>query len=122
MLSYAIYSHFIVKELYVEEYDTINWPACRNKVSSADMYAPHSKLANTLFSVLNVYEKFAPSFLRNRALDRTYHLIVMEDENTGYQTIGPVSKSMNMLSVSLFTKYSFLQSTQVSMACGGTRQ
>ena len=58
MLSYAIYAHFIVKELYVEEYDTINWPACRNKVSSADMYAPHSKLANTLFSVLT---GFAPN-------------------------------------------------------------
>lgn len=29
--------------------------------------------------------------------DRAYELVVMEDENTGYQTIGPVSKMFNML-------------------------
>lgn len=48
---------------------------------------------------MNAYEKVAPSFLRTRALDRAYELIRMEDENTGYQTVGPVSKAMNMLCV-----------------------
>ena len=64
-----------------------------------DLYTPHSKLADVLFAGLTAYEKVAPDFIRKRALARTYRLVVMEDENTGYQTIGPVSKPMNMLSV-----------------------
>ena len=35
--------------------------------------------------------------LRKAAIDRAYQLLVYEDENTGYQTIGPVSKSFNMV-------------------------
>jgi lanosterol synthase len=35
--------------------------------------------------------------LRQAALDRCYYLIVLEDENTSYQTLGPVSKMMNLI-------------------------
>lgn len=40
--------------------------------------------------------------MRNAALKKAYQLVVMEDENTSYQTIGPVSKAMNMMSVTEF--------------------
>ena len=30
-------------------------------------------------------------------MDKCYRLIVQEDENTGYQTLGPVSKMMNLI-------------------------
>jgi lanosterol synthase len=35
--------------------------------------------------------------MRRAALDKCYDLIVREDENTGYQTLGPVSKMMNLI-------------------------
>jgi len=51
---------------------------------------------------LDVYDRWiSPNlglkWLREKALNRAYDLVVMEDENTSYQTIGPVSKSMNMV-------------------------
>ena len=91
-----------LQELYVEPYESIDWQSCRNKIAAVDLYTPHSKLADTLFAVLGAYETVAPNFIRKRALERTYRLVVMEDENTGYQTIGPVSKPMNMLFVVRF--------------------
>jgi lanosterol synthase len=60
----------------VEEYSTIDWPSCRNKIAAVDLYTPHSKVADTLFSILSVYEKVAPSFIRNAALDEAYRLVV----------------------------------------------
>lgn len=86
-----------MQELYVEPYDKINWRSCCNNVSSYDLYAPHSKVANGLFALLHVYEGYAPKFLKDAGLAKAYRLVCMEDENTSYQTIGPVSKAMNMM-------------------------
>ncbi|KAG9312937.1 hypothetical protein JVU11DRAFT_6371 [Chiua virens] len=47
--------------------------------------------------VLSLWESCAIPAVRKAALKRTYELIVYEDENTGYQTLGPVSKMMNLL-------------------------
>ncbi|GAA6003609.1 hypothetical protein JCM10207_003508 [Rhodosporidiobolus poonsookiae] len=85
------------EELYTRPYASIDWPTLRNSISPSDVYAPHSRVANACFAVLDVYDRVAPSFIRRHALEKAYRLVVMEDENTAYQTIGPVSKAMNML-------------------------
>ncbi|GAA5954594.1 hypothetical protein JCM3765_003825 [Sporobolomyces pararoseus] len=85
------------EELYTQPYDSIDWPSLRNKVSEADLYSPHSKFANVCFYALDLYDRFAPEWLREKALKKAYSLVKMEDENTSYQTIGPVSKAMNMV-------------------------
>ncbi|KAK7030717.1 terpene cyclase/mutase family member [Favolaschia claudopus] len=69
------------EELYPENYYSIDWPAQRNHISQADF----------------AYESCALPPLRRRALARAYELIVFEDENTGYQTIAPVSKMFNLV-------------------------
>ncbi|BGP17836.1 hypothetical protein JCM10213_008364 [Rhodosporidiobolus nylandii] len=85
------------EELYTRPYASIDWPSLRNNISAADVYAPHSRVANACFAVLDVYDRWAPGFIRKYALEKAYKLVVMEDENTGFQTVGPVSKAMNML-------------------------
>ncbi|GAA5852349.1 hypothetical protein JCM8547_006750 [Rhodosporidiobolus lusitaniae] len=85
------------EELYLTPYSTISWPSLRNNIAPSDVYSPHHPLANLCFAALDVYDRFAPSFVREKALEKAYRLVVMEDENTGYQTVGPVSKAMNML-------------------------
>ncbi|BGP56660.1 Lanosterol synthase (Oxidosqualene--lanosterol cyclase) [Rhodotorula sphaerocarpa] len=85
------------QELYTQPYESINWPSLRNSISPYDVYAPHSRVAEACFAVLDVYDRVAPGFIRRKALERAYRLVVMEDENTSYQTVGPVSKAMNML-------------------------
>lgn len=57
-----------------------------------------------MHALLHIYEHL-PSLplissllpLRRRALAEAYKRIVYEDENTGYQTIGPVSKAFNLV-------------------------
>ncbi|THH29516.1 hypothetical protein EUX98_g4663 [Antrodiella citrinella] len=46
---------------------------------------------------LGVYEQCAFPPLRRMALNEAYKLICMEDENTNYQGLAPVSKVMNMV-------------------------
>lgn len=85
------------QELYITDYDSIDWPAQRNSVASVDVYCPHSKLLDILHAILGLYENCAITSLRKAALKRAYDLVVYEDENTEYQTLGPVSKMLNLV-------------------------
>ena len=62
-----------------------------------DEYAPHTTFLDGLNAVLSAYESCAFPPLRRAGLARAYRLIVMEDENTAYQTVGPVSKMFNLI-------------------------
>ena len=62
-----------------------------------DEYAPHTAFLDGLNAVLSAYEYCALPPLRRAGLARAYRLIVMEDENTAYQTVGPVSKMFNLI-------------------------
>jgi lanosterol synthase len=86
-----------MQELYVQDYDSINWPAQRNNVCEADLYAPHTLLLDFVNTILSGYESCCIPPVRRAALAYTYKLIVFEDENTEYQTLGPVSKMMNLI-------------------------
>jgi lanosterol synthase len=85
------------QELYPENYYQINWPAQRNNVSKADLYMPHTRLLDVLNAALATVEPCFPPPIRKMALKRAYQLIVYEDDNTAYQTLGPVSKMMNLI-------------------------
>ncbi|KZT70711.1 terpene synthase [Daedalea quercina L-15889] len=85
------------EELYPQNYYSIDWPAQRNNICHVDLYAPHTALFDFLYSVLNIYEPCAAPPLRKLAMEKCYRLVVQEDENTGYQTLGPVSKMINLI-------------------------
>ncbi|KAF8271575.1 terpene synthase [Lactarius quietus] len=85
------------EELYAQPYDTIDWPAQRNNVSAADLHSPHSGLFDIISVILGAYEQCIIPPLRHAGTECAYKLIVYEDENTGYQTLGPVSKMMNQI-------------------------
>ncbi|KAI0031288.1 terpene synthase [Vararia minispora EC-137] len=85
------------EELYVQPYDAIDWPAQRNNVWHVDLYQPHSRIMDFANVILKLVEPCMPPPVHRAALARVYEQIVFEDENTGYQTIGPVSKMMNLI-------------------------
>ena len=89
------------RELYVEDYYSIDWPAQRNNVCPVDLYAPHTRLLDMLFAILGIYESCTIPPLRQRATAYLYDLIVMEDENTCYQDLGPVNKMLNLIARSI---------------------
>lgn len=45
-------------------------------------------------SIAGVYEQCVPPPIRKAGVKRAYELLEMDDENTGYHTIAPVSKMM----------------------------
>ncbi|GJE91138.1 terpene cyclase/mutase family protein [Phanerochaete sordida] len=85
------------EELYPTNYYQIDWPAQRNNIAAADLYMPHTTVLNAAYLILGAYENCVVPPVRRAALDKCYKLIVQEDENTGYQTLGPVSKMMNLI-------------------------
>ncbi|KAL7385423.1 hypothetical protein ABVT39_021673 [Epinephelus coioides] len=85
------------QELYVQDYATINWPAQRNNVAACDMYTPHSTLLTIAYMVLNVYEAHHSTTLREKAVKELYEHIQADDRFTKCISIGPISKTINML-------------------------
>ncbi|KAM6496850.1 Terpenoid cyclases/protein prenyltransferase alpha-alpha toroid [Amanita muscaria] len=85
------------QELYKDDYYKIGWPAQRNNVSKADLYSPHTALLDAMNVVLASYEHCIIPPLRRAGVTRAYELIVLEDENTSYQTLAPVSKMFNLV-------------------------
>uniref|UniRef100_A0A3P9A229 Terpene cyclase/mutase family member n=1 Tax=Esox lucius TaxID=8010 RepID=A0A3P9A229_ESOLU len=85
------------QELYVQDYATINWPAQRNNVAASDLYTPHSTLLTVAYMVMNMYEAHHSSALRGRTLKELYDHIQADDRFTKCISIGPISKTINML-------------------------
>ncbi|XP_022083175.1 lanosterol synthase-like [Acanthaster planci] len=85
------------KELYIQDYNTINWPAQRDNIAKIDLYTPHSWLYNLAFGFLDVYEPYHSTYFRQMALDECLDHIRADDQFTKCISIGPISKVINML-------------------------
>jgi lanosterol synthase len=85
------------REVFVGRYESIDWPILRNRVAPGDVYTPRSPLLKAFNALGSKYERHPARFVRTRALRRIKELMRHEDESTGYLTIGPVSKAIQML-------------------------
>ena len=87
------------EELYTQPYDSIDFTAHRNTIHPADNYYPKTWILNSINELL---VRFWNPYLRldsivKRAENWTWELIRMEDENTDYAGLGPVSNPLNMV-------------------------
>ncbi|GHJ90428.1 hypothetical protein NliqN6_6830 [Naganishia liquefaciens] len=87
----------IRREIYIEPYGVIDFSSHRNNIHPIDVYSPHHPILDGLNTLLAGYEHCPFPPLRRRGIDAAYKLVCYEDENTGYQTIGPVSKMLNLV-------------------------
>ncbi|XP_058379294.1 lanosterol synthase isoform X1 [Diceros bicornis minor] len=85
------------QELYVEDYASIDWRAHRNSVAPDELYTPHSWLLRMVYVILNLYECHHSASLRQRAVQKLYEHIAADDRFTKCISIGPISKTINML-------------------------
>ncbi|TRZ03754.1 hypothetical protein DNTS_009746 [Danionella cerebrum] len=85
------------QELYIQDYSAIDWPAQRNNVAACDLYTPHSNLLTVAYGILNAYEAHHSTLLRERAVKELYDHIKADDRFTKCISIGPISKTINML-------------------------
>ncbi|KAL9099783.1 MAG: hypothetical protein Q9187_009449, partial [Circinaria calcarea] len=87
------------KELFTQDYPSINFAAHRNSISDRDNYHPKSFILKGInWALVNVWNPYLRSDnLVKSAEDWTFHLIQREDENTNFQGLGPVNAPMNLL-------------------------
>ena len=85
------------QELYVQPYESIRWSSQRNNIAEADNYCPHTTVLEMLMGVLATYESCNIPPIRRAGIKKAYELLCYEDENTGYQGIGPVNKMLNYI-------------------------
>eukprot|EP00762_Andalucia_godoyi_P007982 ANDGO_03489.mRNA.1 Cycloartenol synthase len=86
-------------ELYTRPYSSIDWHNCPTRCAKVDMYRPNSRFLRFVQGIVTIYEKIHSSAIRQRALAFTLDHIKHEDETTRFIDIGPVNKTINMLSV-----------------------
>ncbi|SPO06107.1 related to lanosterol synthase [Cephalotrichum gorgonifer] len=87
------------QELFVQPWAEINWAGHRNTISHTDNYHPKSLLLNTANWVLaNVWNPYLrPNWVKNRAESWTSELVDMEDANTDFADLAPVSAPLNTI-------------------------
>jgi cycloartenol synthase len=87
------------KELYTQDYDTIDWDAHRYSVCEYDDYSPVFPCMKVAHWAMSWYERMPLKGLRQKALAFIYEYMHAEDLQTNFIDIGPVNKCMNMLCV-----------------------
>lgn len=87
------------KEIYNEDFSTINWAKQRNQVCAKDCYTIQSPVLKWMNLFTNGYEKIRPQWLRTKANDYLLKYINAEDAQTEYLDIGPVSKAINSICI-----------------------
>ncbi|XP_003383177.1 PREDICTED: lanosterol synthase [Amphimedon queenslandica] len=85
------------QEIYVQSYESIDWPSQRNNVSSTDLYTPHSLALDWSYLLLDAYESHHISRLRAWADEEILRQIKADDSFTNCISIGPISKVIQML-------------------------
>ncbi|KAF4632533.1 hypothetical protein G7Y89_g5597 [Cudoniella acicularis] len=86
------------KELFVQDYDSINWNAHRNTIYKVDNYHPKTWLLKTAnWLLVNIWPYFRTESFAKKAEDYVFKQIQMEDKNTLFSNLGPVNGPMNFL-------------------------
>ena len=85
------------QELYLDQYDSIDFSSHRNSISPTDNYHPKTWILNLInwFLVFIWFPYLRSASLVKRAEEWTWELIRMEDENTDYACLAPVNAPMN---------------------------
>jgi squalene/oxidosqualene cyclase-like protein len=85
----------IRREIYAQPYETVDWPAARERVAGTDAYTPRTSYLRAANGVLGLWERFAPAGARARALDTVLDQIRREDQATSFLCIGTINKVLN---------------------------
>ena len=85
------------REMFTTPYDSIDWASLRSTIAPVDVYTPHSTALKAFNEVCLCYERRPSTRLRQRALRRVKQIMDSEDQASAFLTIGPVSKTIQML-------------------------
>ncbi|KAL1890916.1 Lanosterol synthase (Oxidosqualene--lanosterol cyclase) [Ceratocystis pirilliformis] len=86
-------------EVYAQPYETINWESHRNSIAPTDNYYPKTWVLKSVnWLIANVWNPYLrPNIIRDRAEAWVSELVDVEDANTDYAALAPVSAPMNTI-------------------------
>lgn len=84
-------------EIYVENYQSINWKEARNKCCEQDVFRKSTWIMKLMNSFTNFYEKISIPYFRKKSTDYILSYIHAEDTHTNYINIGPVNQMINSI-------------------------
>ena len=86
-------------EIYTQPYESINFASHRNSIAKEDNYYPKTMILNVINSLLvNLWTPVLRfSALVKKAEDWVWEMIEMEDKNTDYAGLAPVSNPLNLV-------------------------
>lgn len=82
------------KEIYCEDYDSINWSIAFKRISPLDYWKKHGFILKLVTYIEFFYEKIHSKWIREKALQETLKHIRYEDEQTNWIDIGPVIEKL----------------------------
>ncbi|XP_034695887.1 beta-amyrin synthase-like [Vitis riparia] len=90
------------EELFLQQYNEINWKKVRHLCAKEDLYYPHPLIQDLMWDSLYIcteplLTRWPFNKLRQKALEVTMKHIHYEDENSRYITIASVEKALCML-------------------------
>ncbi|GMM34166.1 lanosterol synthase [Saccharomycopsis crataegensis] len=86
----------IRSEIFIKDFDSIQWSKHRNDVCGVDLYYPHTTVLDIANFAMVQYNKYIrPKWLVKYANKKVYELIKKEMFNTGGLCIAPVSYAFN---------------------------
>jgi lanosterol synthase len=87
------------KELYGDEWDRIDWSACRHLVAKTDLHVRPGLGVRKAEDLLSVYERVHHKGLRQRALDRCFESILYEERTSRNHTNSPMVGFFNCVAI-----------------------
>ena len=87
------------EELFPEGYDEIDFPAQRNHLRQADLFARPTALLKAGYRAADMVERYHSGRLRSRSMDALVKQIKWELNTTDHTSISPVSGLLNILAL-----------------------
>eukprot|EP01116_Phalansterium_solitarium_P015653 TRINITY_DN3479_c0_g1_i5.p1 TRINITY_DN3479_c0_g1~~TRINITY_DN3479_c0_g1_i5.p1 ORF type:complete len:484 (-),score=86.46 TRINITY_DN3479_c0_g1_i5:131-1582(-) len=87
----------IRQEIYVEDYDKIDWSQHRFTCAAIDSKTKPTMVLKLAFGALRIYERFHSSWIRSYALDECRQMLTVEDDSTNFVCVASVNKPLNTI-------------------------
>lgn len=86
-------------ELYVDDYQQINFSATRLMLRQEEVYNPPSAVLKLIYKLSNLYERWHHKGWRQEAITQMLDCICFELQTTNYTSLSPVSGLLNMIAL-----------------------
>lgn len=87
------------RELYVEDYEQIDFQLAADALRSDEVIAPPSGALKLAYRACQLFERSHPQFLREQMLSKLIEHIRFDLRYTSYKSISPVSGLLNLLAI-----------------------